>query len=445
MRKERWFQPSRVLALSFALAILAGTVFLLLPFSTRSGHISAIDALFTSTSAVCVTGLIVKDTAADFTPAGQVIILILLQMGGLGIMTFSTLILLASGKPLSIQDRIIFQNGFMPEGKGYLKPLVKRIFIFTALIESAGCLALLPRFLKNENFPQALFSSIFHAVSAFCNAGFSTFSNNLMSYRSDPVVNLTVILLIVLGGLGFLVIRETGGAILNVVRNKKTHLSLQSKLVLSVSGWLIGTSFIILLALEYTGAFHGFAPAEKILAALFQVVTPRTAGFNTINLTTLGSASVYLLIFLMFIGASPGSTGGGVKTSTIGVILAFLRSKISGRETVSVFYRKIPLEVLIKAFTVFCLAVAMIFVAVFVIFVSQPSLGMKEVLFEVFSGFGTVGLSLGITPQLNPVSKFIVILVMYVGRIGPVTLLAVMSRSRTFGRFEYVEEDVMIG
>jgi trk system potassium uptake protein TrkH len=443
--RDRRFQPSRALAASFALAILAGTLLLMMPFSTRSEHISFIDALFTSTSAVCVTGLIVKDTPVDFTFVGQAIILALIQIGGLGIMTLSTLILLAAGGTISIGDRILVQDVFVPAGTRDFKSLVKRIFVFTAVIESAGILLLFPRFLKNAAWPQALFSSFFHGVSAFCNAGFSTFSDNLMSYRSDPVVNLTIVLLIVIGGLGFLVIQESFGAVRDVFRKKRIRLSLQSKLVLSMTGWLIGLSFLVLLALEWTGAFRGFSLGDKILASLFQVVTPRTAGFNTVDLTTMSNDSVFLLFLLMFIGASPGSTGGGVKTSTVGVVLAFLRSKIRARDTVHVFYRTLPTDIIIKAFTIIFLAFGLIFITAFVIFFNQPGLGMKEVFFEVFSGFGTVGLSLGITPLLSWLSKFMIVLIMYAGRVGPMTLLLALSRSRALGRFEYVEENVMIG
>ena len=443
--KERRFQPSQVLAASFALAILAGTMLLLLPFSTRAGHLSFIDALFTSTSAICVTGLIVKDTPVDFTLAGQAIIILLIQAGGLGIMTLSTLILLGAGGKISIRDRFLVQEGFVPEGTRDFKSLVKRIFIFTMVSESAGCFFLFPRFLKSAAWPRALFSSLFHSVSAFCNAGFSTFSENLMSYRNDPVVNLTIVLLIVFGGLGFLVSQEVIGGVRSFFQKKKIRFSLQGKMVLSLTGWLILLSFLLLLALEWAGAFQAFSFGEKILASLFQSVTPRTAGFNTIDLATLSNASVFLMILLMFIGASPGSTGGGVKTSTVGVVLAFLRSKIRSRDTVSAFFRTLPTDIIIKAFTVIALALGLIFMTTMAIFISQPDLGMKDVFFEVFSGFGTVGLSLGITPRLNGLSKFMMVLIMYAGRIGPLTLLMVISRSRSVGRYEYIEERIMIG
>jgi trk system potassium uptake protein TrkH len=443
--KERLFQPAQVLAISFALAILSGALLLMLPFCTVAGRISFIDALFTSTSAVCVTGLIVVDTATYFTLTGKIIILLLIQLGGLGVMTFSTMVLLASGRAISVSDRILVQEGYHPGSPRDFKTLIKSIFLFTMIIEGTGVVLLSLRFLRDERWPKALFSGLFHGVSAFCNAGFSVYSDNLMGFRGDVLVNLTVAFLIIFGGLGFLVMHEGVGAISSLIRGVKVKLSLHSRLVLTMTSALIAGSFIVFLALERNGALQDFSWKEKILASFFQVVTPRTAGFNTINLTTLGTATVLLIILLMFIGASPGSTGGGVKTSTFGVTLAFIRSKVAARDSVKLFYRTIPLDNVIKAFTVMALALSLIFVSGFVVLINQPAMLMKEVFFEVFSGFGTVGLSLGITAGLSPLSKVMIALTMYAGRIGPLTLLYAFSRRRALGRYEYVEENVMVG
>jgi len=360
-------------------------------------------------------------------------------------MTFSTLILMVAGKKISIKDRIIIQNGFHPAAPRNMQSLVKNIFLYALTIELLGCLSLFLRWQKEFSWLQALFHSLFHSVSAFCNAGFSRFSQNLANYRGDVWVNLTIILLIVFGGLGFLVLQELKEGFSGIFRRKKIHISLHAKLVLTMTSCLIVFSFIIFFIIERNNSLEMFSLKEKILASLFQVVTPRTAGYNTMDLNTLGVASVFLLIVLMFIGASPGSTGGGVKTSTVGVIIAFLRSRIAARDSVNIFYRTLPQESVIKAYTIVTLALSLLAFSSFVLFLSQPWARMIEVFFEVFSAFGTVGLSLGITPKLSSLGKIMIILTMYIGRIGPLTFLYAFSREKSFGRYEYVEENVMIG
>ena len=431
--------------MSFAGAVVLGAGLLCLPWSTTSGHISFIDALFTSTSAVCVTGLIVQDTPAYFSPMGQTIILGLIQLGGLGIMTFSSLILLVAGGKISMRDRILVGEGFEPWAGRDFRSLIKDIFFFTLAIESAGCLSLFLRFQRDFPLSKALALSLFHSVSAFCNAGFSLFSDNLVSYRSDVQVNVTVMLLIIFGGLGFFVLRRLGSALLGFLKRRKTSFFLHTKLVLSTTAILIILGGIVFFMLEKGSAMRAFSLKEKILSSLFQVVTARTAGYNTMDLAALGGGAVFLLILLMFIGASPGSTGGGVKTSTVAVIAFFLKSKITARDSVNIFSRTIPRDTVIKAYTVISLSLSLVFFSSFILLLEHPEMTMEQVLFEVFSAFGTVGLSLGITPKLSVISKAILILTMYVGRIGPLTLLYSFSRYRAKGRFNYVEENVMIG
>jgi len=445
VKGERRFQPAQVLAISFIAAILVGTLFLLLPLSIKSGHISFVDALFTATSGVCVTGLIVQDTATYFTPFGQVVILILFQLGGLGIMTFSTLILLVAGKRISIKDRIIIQEGFYHRSPRNVKSLIKSIFLYALLFEAAGTLSLFLRWQKDFSWFQALSHSVFHSISAFCNAGFSLFSQSFLSYRGDAWINTTLFVLIVFGGLGFLVLQDGKEMFTGFFRKKRTQISLHSKLVLTMTSVLIFFSFVLFLAIEWNHSLKAFSLKEKVFSSLFQVITPRTAGFNTMNLNSLSFAAAFLLIILMFIGASPGSTGGGVKTSTTGVIFAFLKSKIAARDSVNLFRRTLPMPSITKAFTVVTLAVGIIFLASFILLIAHPWASMKDVIFEVFSAFSTVGLSLGMTPKLTSVGKVVVILTMYIGRIGPLTLLYAFSRQRAFGKYEYVEESVMIG
>jgi trk system potassium uptake protein TrkH len=432
--------------LSFIGAIFAGTILLLMPFCTYEGtSLTFVDALFTSTSAVCVTGLIVQDTATFYTPPGQMIILILFQLGGLGIMAFSTLILLVAGRKVSIQDKIIIQQDYHHTAAKNVKSLIKNIFFYALIIEGVGTLLL---FLKWQGkFPglQGLFYSLFHAISAFCNAGFSVFGDSLESFRGDIWTNVIIILLIVLGGLGFLVLSEGIEFFSRLIRRRRKSLSLHSKLVWIMTLALIVLPFFSFLLIEWNQSLQEFSLKEKILASLFQVITPRTAGFNTMQLDALHPAAVFLLISLMFIGASPGSTGGGVKTSTIGVILAFIKSRIAARESINIFYRSLPFDLVTKAFTVVVLSICVIFVSCAVLFLTQTGMSMKETFFEVFSAFGTVGLSLGMTAKLNVAGKIVIVLTMFVGRIGPLTLLYAFSREKAFGRFEYVEESVMIG
>jgi trk system potassium uptake protein TrkH len=444
-KRERAFQPAQFLAISFVAAILVGTLLLLLPFSTKSGHISLVDALFTATSSVCVTGLIVQDTATYFTSFGQIIILILFQLGGLGIMTFSTLILLAAGKKISIRDRIFIQQDFHHGASKDVKSLIKNIFIFTLAIETVGTLSFFLRWHKDFDWLKALFHSVFHSISAFCNAGLSLFSDSFVAYRNDTWINTTLIVLIVAGGLGFLVLDEVRCVVFSLVKRKKFRISLHAKLVLIMTVFLLFFPFVFFLFIEWNHSLQTFTAKEKIFSSLFQIITPRTAGFNTVDLNSLSFSIVFLLILLMFIGASPGSTGGGVKTSTIGVIFAFIKSKITARDSVNLFYRTLPLELVTKAFTVVSLSVFVISISAFVLLLTQPGVSMRGALFEVFSAFGTVGLSLGLTPNLNPIGKIMIVLTMYIGRIGPLTLLYAFSKERAYGRFEYLEETVMIG
>lgn len=427
------------------MAISVGAVLLLLPFSTKSGHISLVDALFTATSGVCVTGLIVQDTATYFTTVGKIIILVLFQLGGLGIMTFSTLILLVAGKKISIKDKILIQEGYQPTAARDVKSIIRNIFLYAMIIEAAGALSFFIYWKREFPWPKALLNSIFHSVSAFCNAGLSLFSDSFLSYRSNAWVNITLIVLIVLGGLGFLVLQEMKEIFSGRIRRQKVQISLHSKLVLTLTSVLIVVSFILFLIMEWNHSLKTFTVKGKVFSSLFQIITPRTAGFNTMDLNSLGFAAVFLLTVLMFVGASPGSTGGGIKTSTIGVIFAFLKSKIAARESVNLFYRTLPLELVTRAFMVVTLAICIICLSSFILFLTQPAASMREVMFEVFSAFGTVGLSLGMTAKLNTVGKIVIILTMYIGRIGPLTLLYAFSRQKALGRYEYVEESVMIG
>ncbi|MCJ7579604.1 MAG: TrkH family potassium uptake protein [Candidatus Aminicenantes bacterium] len=444
-KSERRFSPAQFLALSFLASIAVGAGLFLLPISTKTGHLSLIDALFRSTSSVCVTGLSIHDTASTFTPIGQVINMLLFQLGGVGIMTFSTLILFVAGKKISFTDRIIIQQEFHHASPKDVKTLIKNVFFFVLGMEAIGAFFLYIRWGKGLPFGKGLFQSIFHSISAFCNAGFSLFSDSLEAYRNDIWINVTMMLLIVFGGIGFLVLMEGKDVFFSRLKKKKTHVSLHSKIVLSFTFFLIFIPWIVFLIVEWNQSLQTFPVKGKVLAALFQVVSARTAGFSTMNLSTISFSSVMLLILLMFIGASSGSTGGGIKTSTFGVIFAFLKSKITARNSVNLFYRTLPNDLIMRAFTVVTLSFSIIFFSSFILSLVQPEFSMREVVFEVFSAFGTVGLSLGITSRLNTAGKIVILLTMYIGRIGPLTLLWAFSRQKSFGRYEYLEENVMIG
>jgi len=437
--------PARFLAASFAVTILIGSVLLCMPFSISSGSISFTDALFTSTSAVCVTGLIVQDTGTYFSHVGKVIIMTLFQIGGLGIMTFSTLVLLAAGKSIAIRDGISLKEDFIHTKSIRVQSLVKNVILYTLCIESIGTLFFYLKFKALYSSGKALFHSIFHSISAFCNAGFCLYQDSFEGFKGDTGINLNLIALIVLGGLGFMVLRESSDFFVKLLKKQRVSFSLHTKVVYKATFFLIGFSSVLFFILEYNNSLANFSLKKKILTSVFQVVTPRTAGFNTMNLNTLSLGMVFFLIILMFIGASPGSTGGGVKTTTAGAVFAFLRSKVLARESASLSNRTLALKQITKAFTVMTLGICVACVSVFVLLISQSGVTMKEVFFEVFSAFGTVGLSLGLTPRLNDIGKIVIILTMYVGRIGPLTFLYIFSREIPRGRYDYVEESIMIG
>lgn len=442
---EAQFQPAKVLAASFLGAILVGALLLSLPFSTTAGRIDPVDALFTSASAVCVTGLTVKDTPKDFTAAGQAVILILIQLGGLGIMTFSTLILIAAGRKISIRDRLLIQSAFQPGIPLDFKSMLKSIFAFTFILEACGAAALLPAFLSGHGGFRAVWLSVFHSVSAFCNAGFALFSDSLASFRGRLDVNLTVITLIILGGLGFPVLNELRLVARSRLAGREARPSLHLKIVLAATGVLILAAFAFIFLYESSRSMSAYGGRERFLASLFQAVTPRTAGFNTIDLNLLAPASVLLIMMLMFVGASPASTGGGIKTTTASVLFLYLRARLAARDSTDAFKRSLTATAVTNALTLVALALAVIFLAWVGLLLAQPTLGMKEALFEAYSAFGTVGLSLGITPRLTTAGKFIIILTMFVGRVGPLTTLYALSNPERLRRYHYAEENVLIG
>jgi trk system potassium uptake protein TrkH len=435
--------PPISLMLSFAFVILGGTVILMLPASSASNQVTPfLDALFTSTSATCVTGLIVVDTGSYFSTFGQIIILLLIQIGGLGIMTVSTAFAIILGQRINLKLENIMQQVVGGSQTINLFRLLKNIVIVTAIIESAGAALLFLKFSQTELPLRALYLSVFHSVSAFCNAGFALYSNNMATFVDSFLVNFTITGLIILGGLGFTVLIDVNRYLF--VRERVKKLSLHTKLVLFTSAALLVAGFAAYYFAEYNGVMSGFSIYRRILSSWFQSVTTRTAGFNTIDTSALGKSSVLITLILMFIGASPGSTGGGIKTSTFAVLILSLTSILRGKKDLSAFNRKIPASNFREATSLIMLSAGIIFVLVFFLMLVEPH-PFDRILFEAISAFGTVGLSMGITPGLGSLGKFLITLLMYVGRIGPLTMIYALAIKKHYVNIDYAEEKIAIG
>src|SRR5665648_1064728 len=433
--KEKKLSPPQVLALGFLSAIAVGTILLILPAaSSIQKSIGFINALFTATSATCVTGLIVLDTGKDFSTFGQSVILILLQCGGLGIMTMSTMLAFLVGKKISLKQRLIMQESLNQFSIGGLVRLAKYILIFTAAIEMIGATILFFCWQRTYSPLQALGLAVFHSISAFCNAGFSLFSDSLIRYKGDLVINLTFIILIILGGIGFLVLLEL------FQYGKTGTLSLHAKLALKISLILILIGFIIIFFVESNNpsTLGNLSFSEKMFGSIFQSVTARTAGFNTIHIGNMQNATLFLIIILMFIGASPGSTGGGVKTTTFGLLILYVWSSLKGKEEIQVFKRRVSQDIIPKVLTVITLSLGLVITMTFLLSYVEGEDFIK-VLFEVVSAFGTVGLSTGITSSLSIAGKIIIIITMFTGKIGPLVLILSLIQKREPEMIRYPE------
>jgi len=431
--------PASLVLFGFSALILIGTVLLLFPFSVASGNaMRFIDALFTATSAVCVTGLVVVDTGTFFSLWGQIIILILIQFGGLGYMTVATLLALALRRRIEYRDRLAIRDSFSLDVPGGAVRFVLDVLRYVLWVEGVGFLLLFVAFLRHFSLPQAFFSALFHSVSAFCNAGFSVFSNSLESFALDPLVNLTVIGLIVIGGIGFVVIRE-------LVEHRRLS-SLHAKTVVTTTVALIalGTLFLLLTESSNPTTLGAFPFWGKLMAALFQAVTPRTAGFSTIPIACLRPVSALFLMFLMFVGASPGGTGGGVKTTTLALLLALVRSALRGQEGVALFHRRVARSTVRRALAVFCFGLGLVFFSTTFLFATEKGNSL-DLAFEAVSAFGTVGLSRGVTSNLSDLGKLGIIVTMFLGRVGIFTALVAMGVARERKELlVYPEERVLV-
>ena len=443
--RRRGRSPAQLIALSFAAAIAAGTLMLRFPVAHAPGaDVGWLDALFTATSAVCVTGLIVVDTGRDFSPVGQAVIAILIQMGGLGILTVGTLLALVTGRRLGFRERVNVQTQLSSLQVGGVVRLVRQIVVVVLGVELVGALLLYPSMAAADGWGPGAWQAVFHSVSAFNNAGFSLYADSLIRYAADPVVNIVILALIVLGGLGFVVV-------VNLIalqrRRQRTPLSLHTKIALSATGLLIGTATILLLALEWSnprtlGALSG---PVKVMAALFQAITPRTAGFNTVDYAGMQPATLLVTILLMFIGGNPGSTAGGIKTVTFVVLVGSAWSLSRGRGELQLFGRRVPVQAAVRAGVIALTSFMVVASGLIVLSMTEPGQGVLPLAFETFSAFGTVGLSMGITPDLSPAGKLIIVALMFIGRLGPLTLGLALAEAPPEQRIEYPVEDVVVG
>lgn len=461
--KKVRFNPALSLIISFVFIIFIGCGLLMLPRATVNHDITFIDALFTASSATCVTGLIVQDTGTYFTPFGQVIIMLLFQVGGLGLMTFVAFFALTVGRGMYIREQVMMRDVLSATALGGVGRVVVFIFSFTLIMELAGTLAYIVTidFPKDFDFSTRLYYSVFHSISAFCNAGFSLWKTSFEGMRGNFFFNISTWLLIIIGGLGFGVnmdlmrVRWRLGGFFQSFGKKKVppRFELQTKLVLLMTGTLLFVGFLSMLVLEWDNLYRNLGFGEKVLSAGFQSVTARTAGFNTTNTAALSDASKFLMIVFMFIGASPGGTGGGIKTSTFFLCLLSIYAIFRRRRNVEAFKRSIPDGAVNNTLVIIVTSIFLIVVSAFIFAAVEEGKvtpdGVKidflSALFEVTSAFGTVGLSTGITGSLSAVGKTVLIITMFLGRLGPLTVVLAMAYQRPVQDYDYPSGRILIG
>lgn len=444
--RNKKFSPTQVLVLGFAITILVGALLLTLPVATSSGNGAGfINAIFTATSAVCVTGLVVVDTGTYWSAFGQSVIIILIQIGGLGFMTMTTLFFLISGKKITIKERLVIQTSLNTNSLEGVVRFTKYVLLFTLVVEGIGVMLLSLKFIPQFGYSKGIVMSIFHSISAFCNAGFDLVGNyqSFTPYANDFIINFTVCLLIIIGGLGFSVIND-------ILKNRKfKKFTLHTKLVLCISGGLIIIGAFLILCFEFNNSntMKDLPWYGKIFSAFFQSVTPRTAGFNTLDTSKLTTPSIFLTMLFMFIGGSPGSTAGGVKTTTLGILILTVISVLRGKNDTEIFSKRIVISSIKKALAVVTIALLIICIAIMILSITEDA-SFVEIAFEAISAFGTVGLSMGITSSLSIIGKIIIIFTMFIGRVGPLTIafaVSQMQSDETKGNYKYPEGNILLG
>lgn len=435
-----------IIALGFAIVIFIGTILLMLPIANND-HVptSFVDALFTATSATCVTGLVVFDSATHWSLFGQCVILLLIQIGGLGFITIGVFLATYLKKKISLRQR-----GLIEESVSTLKlaggvKLVKHIIKGTLLFEGTGAVILSFVFVEDFGLVKGIYYGIFHSISAFCNAGFDLLGviepyGSLVPYATSPVVNITIMALIIIGGLGFIVWED-----IYEKKWKVKNYLLQTKVVIVTSIILIFGGALLFYIFEKQNTLWGLNQKDAIFASLFQSVTTRTAGFNTVDVSHLSPATSLLMMMLMFVGGSPGSTAGGIKTTTLAVLVIFVYSTITNKSDANVFNRRFDSKIIKKACSVFLINMSLIIFGSIVIFANQPELNFQGVLFEIFSAMGTVGISTGITRDLTVLSRIVIIILMYSGRVGSLTFALSLARKKKISNCMNPAEKVAIG
>lgn len=442
--KEKKLNPAQILVLGFAGLIIIGGILLNLPIASVDGEsIGFIDSLFTSASAVCVTGLVVVNTATYWTLFGKIVILMLIQMGGLGFMTMATLVALLIGKRITLRQRLVIQEGLNQFSLEGVVKLTKYVIMSTLIIEAIGAIILSTRFVPIYGIKSGIWHSIFHSISAFCNAGFDITGNSIVPFVGDAVVNITLALLIIIGGLGYTVY-------IDLTRNKEFKSNtLHTKFVLLSTAILLITGFVFILIIEYNNpkTLGNLPFIDKITASMFQAVVPRTAGFNSIDIGGLTKATSFLMIILMFIGGSPGSTAGGIKTTTFGVIILTIYSILKGKSDVDVFRKRIPYELIFRALAVLGISLFLVVFVTMILTLTESENSFLDLLFETTSAFATVGLTRGVTSDLSSIGRLILIFTMFTGRLGPLTLGFALAKrqDKDKGNFRYPEGKIMIG
>lgn len=434
----------QILALGFILVILIGALLLTLPIATTSGEsTNFLDALFTSTSAVCVTGLIVVDTGTYWNMFGQTVIMILIEIGGLGFMSFTTLIAIILGKKITLRERLILQDAMNTFNIQGLVKMVKYVLVFTVSVQFFGALLLSTQFVPQYGIAKGMFYSIFHSISAFCNAGFDILGNfsSLTSYNSNVVVIMVISALIIIGGLGFTVWSE--------LYNSKSlrKVSLHSKMVILMTTILVlgGTVLMFLFEHNNVNTISNMSFIDKVMNSFFASVTPRTAGFNSIPTDGMTTAGQFLTIILMFIGGSPGSTAGGIKTTTIGILIVTVICVIRGREDSEVFKRRFNKDLVYRAFTLLFIGVGLVIVVTMLLSYTEKGASFMALFYETVSAFGTAGLSLGLTSELSNVGRVLIIIMMYLGRVGPLTVVLSITKKKVSSGVKYPEGKILIG
>lgn len=434
---------SLVMIYGFAAIIAIGTILLMLPVSNKTGQFFPLfDAFFTATSAVCVTGLVVVDTAENWSFFGQVVILALIQIGGFGFMTSATVFVLAFGRRIGLKEKILISESMGIARLGGLVKIVGLMAVFTILSEAAGAAGFYQHFSKDNTAGTSAWLSVFQAISSFNNAGFDLYGNfqSLSDYQNNPLILLVTATLIILGGISFLVIADL------IKTRNLSRLSLDSKLVLSSTALLLALGTVIILLMEFNNSetLGNLSPPLIILNAAFQSVTTRTAGFSTINLNHMANYALFFIMLLMFIGGASGSTAGGIKVNTLSMLAATIWSTMRGREYAGAFGREFSVQQINRALTVVLLSIGFISVVIFMLTITE-GFRFIDLLFETVSAFSTVGLSTGITPGLSIAGRLIITITMFVGRLGPLTLMLALTQRQKASKYRYPQEMIRIG